>query len=241
MLVFCSNYWDHCIGMNINDYLSYVILWQKLSNFVERVCKDRDDSHGYLHMSTVAQNAVKIFQMEHKSVDQNNIKKLLEYITIVGWLHDVADHKYDLDGFLKMQVFEFVTSLMKFDEAELIMKIIDHISYSKENKAIIAGNPINFREVLGEMGALVRDFVSDADKLEALGRIGFERCVEFTSHEYKKKYGVDIPYDLLKQEVNKHAQEKLLRLKDEFIKTNYGRELATQLHNELIMELEHMQ
>ncbi|QKF93610.1 HD superfamily phosphodieaserase [Fadolivirus algeromassiliense] len=226
--------------MNISDTIEYLLLWNRLSDVVLVTCEGRDDSHGYNHMLTVVKNALKIFEHEMHSIDKIYHDQILKYIIIVAWLHDVADHKYDKDDTLKNKVRNFINTLVSDDETELICNIIDHISYSKENKAILSGHPIEFHIILGEIGSIVRDIVSDADKLEALGKIGFERCVEYQKHYYKEKHNKDIPYDLLKLEVKHHANEKLLRLKDEFIRTDYGKELAKPLHDELVNELNQM-
>lgn len=227
----------------MKDTIYESTLWNQLSEFVANVCCDRDDSHGHKHMETVAVNALKIFDKERQKISEYDVDKLERYIIITAWLHDVADHKYDKDNRLKIVVSEFTKSVVDSeDDVELILNIIDHISYSKENRALIlgSGTPIDFRSVLGGFGEIVRNIVSDADKLEALGKIGFDRCVDFTKHSYKEKYGVDISYDALKNNVIAHSHEKLLRLKDEFIRTEYGKQLAIPLHNELVIELNNM-
>jgi hypothetical protein len=228
--------------MDFNIAVSIMNLLRTLSEFVEQVCDGRDESHGYKHMQFVTVNSHKILQNEDSNSIEESTGKIFMYVSIVAMLHDVADHKYDKDGTLKNKVFEFVRDKVLFDEenALLVMKIIDHISYSKENEAIQSGKPIDFNAVLGNFGAYVRDIVSDADKLEALGEIGFGRCVEFTKDTYKKKHDKEISYELLKQEVIKHANEKLLRLKDEFMRTSYGKQLAISLHDELLEEINKM-
>jgi len=221
---------------------SFVKLLNTLTDYVKEVCKDRNDSHGLNHMLHVTMNAHQILQNDDNDLFEESLGETYLYISIVAMLHDVPDHKYDLDGTLHTQVFEFVRDKIIFDteKAQFIMDIIDHLSFSKENKAIQSGNPINYVEVLGDFGAYIRDIVSDADKLEALGEIGLYRCIEFTKHTYKEKYGKEISNKLLKQKVIEHANEKLLRLKDEFFRTNYGTFLAIPLHDELIKAINEM-
>lgn len=233
--------------MDINFATSFLSLLDTLSDFVIKKCEGRDESHGYPHMQKVTMNSHKILQNEDiRAIEKSTGKttgEIFMYATIVAMLHDVADHKYDKDGTLEKQVFEFVRDKILFDEekAKFVMTIIAHISYSKENNAINSGTPINFKEVLGEFGAYIRDVVSDADKLEALGEIGIARCVEYTKHAYKEKFGEEISNELLKQKVKDHGDEKLLRLKDEFIRTSYGKQLAIPLHNELLDAINKMQ
>lgn len=221
--------------MDYNFLVHLFKLWNSLSEFVKLMCIDRDDSHGYEHMKAVAFNSLKIFANE-KLPDIYH-KEILCSIIIVSWLHDVSDHKYDKDNTLKLKVRNFLITLVNSEECEKLMKVIEYVSYSKEQKAIINKTPIDFSDELGELYAIVRNIVSDADKLEALGKIGFERCMGYTKHTYKEKYGNDMPYELLKQTVIGHANEKLLRLKDHFIRTDAGKKMAVPLHNELIDEL----
>lgn len=202
-----------------------LLRWTLLSDFVEKICEGRDQSHGHYHMKTVATTAKSITDNDY-ALNPNYLTILMDAIT-VAWLHDVSDHKYDHDGTLDQQLNEFgFKNIPNFDE---INKIIKLISYSSENKAIIAGSPIDYESVLGTHYALVRNIVSDADKLEAIGAIGIERCVEYTRH-----INPSISNDDLYRAVHIHANEKLLRLKDEFIRTSTGKQLAIPLHLEMV-------
>lgn len=205
------------------DLVKLFQLWDKLSAFVSKTCQDRNPDHGFEHMQTVAYNTLKILQSE-------NIKsqEIWQDAIIVAWLHDVADHKYDQDGTLKENVYQFLTKLV--NDPNLIMNIIERISYSKEVKM----GTTDWPKVLGNHGCLVRNIVSDADKLEALGVNGFDRCVEYTKYDYKKKFNHEIPYEILKKNVLDHADDKLLKLKDLYIRTESGKKMAQDLHKELI-------
>ena len=229
--------------MDINDFIGVIELWGTLSNFVNIICEGRDESHGYNHMEKVAMNTLEILKDEmDQTLDVNEAQKIITDCITVAWLHDVADHKYDHDGKLKLKVKAFVRELLEnHDEVNLVMKIIDHISYSKENNAINNGNPIDFENELGKTGAFIRHVVSDADKLEALGKVGFIRMVEYTKENYKKMNHKEISSDELNKQVIQHSNEKLLRLKDYFIRTKTGREMARWKHQELIEELEKLQ
>lgn len=214
------------------------LLWEKLSNFVSNICKERDESHGHSHMKKVAENALKIIEADYKDFENYDI--ILRDTIIVSWLHDVADHKYDVDGRLYQNLLKFLKDESVTDSPELIMNIIDRISYSKEAKAIRMNQPLDWDKVLGPHGIIVRNIVSDADKLEAIGRIGVERCIEYTREHHKEKFNVDIPHDELVKNVIDHANEKLLRLKDHFIRTNEGKRMAEPLHNEMVVLLKEL-
>lgn len=215
-------------------------LMNTLPEFVAYTCKDRDPSHGYDHMKKVYENSMLIFNneidlfLEDTYYEKEDLERL---VMIVSWLHDVADHKYDKDNRLRGSVKEYLYKLIP-DDADLIEKIIDRISYSKENECKLKKVTLDWGPVLGARGWFVRDIVSDADKLEALGKVGLMRCVEYVKHKYLEDCGAQITDDVLVVKVRRHAEEKLLRLKDEFIRTAYGKRLATFLHDEFVEELD---
>jgi len=209
------------------DLVKLFQIWDKLSAYVTEICHDRNPDHGHEHMQTVAYNTLKILQSENI-----NCQKTWQDAIVVAWLHDVADHKYDHDGKLKENMHQFITKIV--DNPTLIIDIIERISYSKEVKI----GTDDWETVLGKYGCLIRNIVSDADKLEALGINGFNRCVEYTKYNYIKKFDHEIPRDVLKKNVLDHANEKLLKLKDFYIKTESGKKMAEKLHQELIFCLE---
>jgi HD superfamily phosphodiesterase len=84
------------------------------------------------------------------------------------------------------------------------------------------------------IGSKVRDIVSDADKLEAIGEAGIKRCLEYQIHKYKEDSpNQEIPHSQLIKQVVEHAHEKLLRLREHFFRTKIGKEISLPLHNEM--------
>lgn len=214
--------------MNLPSLINH--LSHEVAHFVKISCVGRDASHGFEHAQAVVRNAVVIAgALPDMSIDDMRI------IILAAWLHDVADHKYDQDGTLKKNVEKFLLKHAPQDY-QLILNIIDRVSYSKEVKARSQAT-IDWHIVLGDRGMRLRDIVSDADKLEALGRQGLERCKLYAQHYYAEKYGKEITPELLSKYVHDHAEEKLLRLKDHFIRTEPGKRLAEPLHGELIEAL----
>jgi uncharacterized protein len=205
--------------------------WDTLSTFVNVICSGRDKSHGHAHMESVANTTKKIVENDYAS-SPDFLSILIDAIT-VAWLHDVSDHKYDKDGTLDQKLDEFgYENISNFEQIKQVIKLI---SYSSENKAILNKTPIDYEQVLGNHYATVRHIVSDADKLEAIGAIGIERCIEYTRH-----INPSISDEQLKNAVHIHANEKLLRLKDEFIRTTTGKTLAIPLHDEMVQMLAKM-
>ena len=208
----------------------------QLSQFVKEVCQDRDDSHGHNHMQKVASTSLKIFIEIFGDIIPTNLD-IAKLTLMVAWLHDVNDHKYHNDQ-LAFKLKDFI-HMHSPNNVDLILKIIQHISYSTEVKLMQSNNnkKVDFDKILGATGSMVRDIVSDADKLEALGSIGLERCIDYQKHLFYQKHQTEIPIEILKQETKQHAEEKLLRLSDHFIRTSMGKKLAQPLHDEFVLAL----
>jgi HD superfamily phosphodiesterase len=170
-----------------------------------------------------------VAEMTRYIVEQDFIDEsgnlMLDAIT-AAWLHDIADHKYDHDGTLEQRLDEFgAANIWNYQE---IKHVIKYVSFSTENKAILAGTPLNFPAILGAYYSQIRDIVSDADKLEAIGKIGIQRCIEYTIHANPTYTTEQVISD-----VKKHADEKLLRLASQFIKTPIARNIAATRHKEM--------
>jgi HD superfamily phosphodiesterase len=197
--------------------------WNRLSDFVRTICADRDDSHGHAHMKTVAE--MSRFIIEKDFIDESG-NLTLDTIT-AAWLHDIADHKYDHDGTLEQRLDDFGTAnIWNYQE---IKQVIKYVSFSTENKAILAGTPIDFTAILGAYYSQIRDIVSDADKLESIGTIGIKRCIEYTTHTNPTYTQTQIIND-----VKKHAHEKLLRIASQFIRTPTARNIAQKRHDKIV-------
>lgn len=202
--------------------------WNKLSEFVETTCANRDESHGYAHMKAVAETSLHIVQQDYR--DRRHYHHLILDAITAAWLHDIADHKYDKDGTLQQTLDTFGQA--NIQNYENIKQVVKYVSYSSENKAILAGTPLDYDTILTPYYALVRHIVSDADKLEAIGKIGIKRAIEYT-----REANPTFTEEQVIADVRKHADEKLLRLATEFMRTPKGHFLAQSRHVEMINEL----
>lgn len=223
---------DTSIGDSEYIYmLEQNLLYIILSDFVHKTTDDRPDTHGHHHMSKVVYNSFEIAKKEGFTED-------LDMLMTVAFLHDVADHKYDKDGELKKQVVEFLHTLYKDPiRVQLIVDIIDRISYSREATAIKLRDTLDYDKVLGKLGCTIRQMVSDADKLEAIGEQGLDRCIKYGF----EIHGYDSSDEVIVGHVRRHAGEKLLLLKDMFIRTKAGKQMAEPLHRELQEGMLHLE
>jgi uncharacterized protein len=204
---------------NSNEYIRKYMtnIDNKLDIFVTETCQGRDETHGRNHMWKISRLAIYI------AINEGHSKKyLLEDILIVAWLHDVADHKYCEGTDLEEKLDDFLNN---FKNGKLYKDIIDRISYSKEVKY----GSKDWQKIIGIDGLIVRNIVSDADKIDAIGENGVRRCIEYGFHKYKEA----TDKEMIKR-VKDHAEEKLLLLKDKYIRTQTGKDLAKVEHDIMV-------
>jgi len=196
--------------------------WHLLSDFVQTICAGRSDTHGHAHMKAVAETSSHLLFADFYDKDGS---MRLDTIT-AAWLHDIADHKYDHDGTLEQRLDEFGTA--NIPNYSDIKQVIKYVSYSTEHNAILAGTPLDFKQILGDYYSNIRDIVSDADKLESIGLKGMER-----SFAYNKERNPTYTDAQVITEVRKIYDEKLVKLATQFIKTPTARAIAEKEHKEM--------
>ena len=196
--------------------------WQLLSDFVQTICAGRSDTHGHAHMKAVAETSAYLLFVDFYDKDGT---LMLDTIT-AACLHDVADHKYDYDGTLEQRLDEFGTANIP-NYAE-IKQVIKYVSYSTEHKAILAGTPLDFKQILGFYYSQIRDIVSDADKLESIGVKGMERSLIYNTDTNPTFTRTQVI-----AEVRKIYDEKLVKLATQFIKTPTARDIAQKEHRKM--------
>jgi uncharacterized protein len=214
----------------INEIMKYEVyelqeLNKRLSDFVKFSTAKLDESHDYFHMLKVVLNTLDIIENDY--TNHENYYELKKLALIVAWLHDVRDHKYlELsisESLFKLKIQELSKLYLNDEYANQIILIIDNISFSKENKKKLDDT------LFSPLSYTVLKIVADADRLEAIGQIGIERCTKYGTDKLK----ID-PKEVI-YHVIYHAYEKLLRLYPEnFIKTERGKFLAKPLHQEMV-------
>lgn len=162
-----------------------------------------------------------------------------EIITeLVALFHDVRDHKFkdkcisdeELRNFLfdlceKIRLSQIIQN--KKYVVDMVMKLIDMVSLSGEREKRYNLDKLNKKELY------IRNIVSDADKIDALGWYGVLRCfiyTRFTKHAGKKLS----PKTSLKNAI-KHMENHLLQLYPKgYIRTYEGKKIARVKHFEML-------
>lgn len=180
--------------------------------WVESLLADRPGrTHGMEHIARVLANTIQILEREKA------VSVVVCLAQLLALLHDVADHKYDHDGVLRRAVLE------RYGQGMLAM--MDAISYSNQTHQVQQQDLEGFCELERQTIRIVRD----ADRLDAIGLAGLDRCREFV-----REIHPGISDEAANQHVRKHFHEKLVRLyPDHFIVTESGRSMALPLHQEM--------
>lgn len=197
----------------------------QLIQLAKKMYQGRDKSHGISHVTKVRKNALMIC----KKLNITDLTTLLK-IETAALFHDLWDHKY-VDHSSKNYVTikkNLHTELRKmyFSDHDIqdIEIIINNVSLSREMCLRKKDVCLNLKHL-----QLMRDIVSDADKLEMLGLHGIDRIVEYQMYKFPDSKSYE-----LKKIVKDVYNEKISRLLiDNYIKTHPARELAQPLMQEM--------
>ncbi|TNV71961.1 hypothetical protein FGO68_gene3563 [Halteria grandinella] len=189
----------------------------QIIDFVKQSTRKFDASHNHEHALAVFQNALDIVENEADVAEID-----IDLIIQSSLLHDVRDHKYP-DSISFEDLKQFLDSITRSNSAtEKVLTLIDNVSFSNEDKQRKGLKPLTILDPIFQKRL---DVVRDADRLEAIGQIGIERCIQ-----YAQAKGLNAKEDLVK-----HFNEKLSRVYTEgFIVTKRGRELAAPKHQYMV-------
>ena len=145
-------------------YLHYLVL-----NYYKKM----DKSHGYSHVFDV----YNISMMITKKIKKEITERELIIIKMSALFHDAWDNKYikDKNEIIKIKE-ELRNDLKKINlndkDIDDIYIIIDNISFTKEYNLIMNNKKLELFDL-----TLLRDIVSDADKITSLGKEGIKRII----------------------------------------------------------------
>lgn len=220
--------------LQTNLYNQYTNLHSVLYSFVSLNSLHFDKAHNIDHVLRVVSNAVKIYE---ETDEEERLGVDLDLIIVCCYLHDIRDHKMlDSDQTItELELRKFILSIGY--DPDLVLPIINTISYSKERKLEVNNERgsgyeriislfeqvnTHFDRMTVQKLMYIRNVVSDADKLDALGEQGIARCISYGEH-------IGVGGDIGR--IVEHCEYKLLHLKGMYIHTEVGKSLAVDLHN----------
>ena len=188
--------------------------------FARSELEARGESHGLAHAKRVRALALAIYA--ELGGDDARV------VEVAALLHDVCDHKYvdpatDAGRACIERRDRFLAETLSEADAAAVLQIVGAVSYSREAKALARGEEPAWA-ALPESIRVLRHCVSDADKIDAIGVRGLERCAA-----YARERGVRGSLNVAR-EVAEHCDEKLLRLRDEYVRTAPGKRRAAPGH-----------
>ena len=185
---------------------------QNFSQWLQKVmdAKKRDDSHGMAHFERVRKGALQIAVQTQPPNEEESL-----ILQLAALCHDVLDHKYlvkeDNEGptskdDLKASMEEALRSLSGLSSQQVVdvCLISDNISLSKELAGLLEEDALMERRLLH-----LRNYVSDADKLDALGIGGLKRLAQYQTHLIKNAGGSGT-HHLSSEFLREVAQQHLL-------------------------------
>lgn len=162
----------------------------KLDILLSHVCK----SHGIEHAISVMNNAIEAL----KYIDILESDKKL--VIIAALLHDADDHKFFPSHINKENLRSVMSECgHNDDEIEVVVRMVDLVSASK--------NGDHIPDDVFEWYVIPRY----ADRVEAIGLIGIERCYQYNKTVEAKLFDDQTPILITKQEIIEYITENRQR------------------------------
>ena len=181
----------------------------------------RDPSHGIEHFERVRELSIKLADKETVLTDEQSL-----LLQLGALCHDVLDHKYIISeehyGSMKRDLQEALKDVacLQDQQMEDVLLLAENISLSREEKGNLQEKELTDRRLLD-----LRNFISDADKLDALGRQGLERLVQYQLAH------IDIGQltpEYLRGMAHKHLLKRFF-----YLRTTSGFSLGKELYEEM--------
>ncbi|CAN6667810.1 hypothetical protein TRVA0_039S01442 [Trichomonascus vanleenenianus] len=187
---------------------------EKAEEYMTERMKAYDPSHDDRHVMRVYRMAVRIAESIPKA-DMMVVK-------LAALFHDLLDSKYDHNSHsaVRSEIVNFMSSNeISQPQTDMVLKIIDDMSYSKEKKMRANHQWTTWHESCVELHC-----VQDADRLDAMGAFGVFRAAGYSCAKGNPLYDSERT-----DTCHAHFADKLLKLKDS-LKTEMGRQVGKKRH-----------
>jgi uncharacterized protein len=213
------------MGVKFMDITTKQNILANATLFAQKKLAADSSGHDWWHVDRVARTACKIALVEKADVFICELAALL---------HDVADEKLNESEQAGLTIVEqwLQQQMVSLSVLQQVMEIIGSLSFK-------GGNRPPMRTLEGQI-------VQDADRLDAIGAMGISRVFAYSG---AKGRPIHVPnlvprenmtpeeYRNGKDTAINHFYEKLLKLK-ELMNTEYGRKLAEQRHQFMLIYLQ---
>ncbi len=177
--------------------------WSKILDSVDTpihlLTAHMDVSHGYDHAIAVMKRARQIvgtrdflcFRLDFQRYDTQSkqlSQAVVDRIIIGALMHDILDHKYK-QPFSNDEIRGLFKFILTDEQLDFAFWIMVNNSWSKEMRGETKWHPTYYLE---------QAVIQDADRLEALGEVGIERCMEFNNNNV--------------EDVRQHCIDKLIKI-----------------------------
>jgi HD superfamily phosphodiesterase len=194
--------------------------WEKLDNLCLKYYIDRDPSHGIDHIMSVLDNLDLLLKSHIQPL--SHLDQTLARVSAL--LHDAYDPKYVEDPSNIKKTIRL--DLLKFGlldiEVDIIFTVIKNVSFTREKTRRNKGNKI----ILNDRIMVIRNLVSDSDKLEAIGIDSITRMIQYRE-ELGRRFEQEYILDKIFTDVREQCRERCyILLTDNYIKTEKAREIA---------------
>ncbi|KAH7108346.1 hypothetical protein BKA62DRAFT_18803 [Auriculariales sp. MPI-PUGE-AT-0066] len=187
-----------------------------------------DPSHDALHVFRVRHTALALARAQPEgTVD-------LLVVDLAALLHDILDRKYLPKDAVTTDprqhfapFFASHADALSPAQAELVVRVIDNMSWTTEKKLRAAGQWGEWHDSCLELHC-----VQDADRLDAIGAIGVMRCAAYSARVNGPLY-VPPEQPEAAESAIQHFHDKLVHIRDR-LKTQRGKELGEQRHRFLL-------
>ncbi|KAM0790062.1 hypothetical protein ACM66B_005390 [Microbotryomycetes sp. NB124-2] len=222
-----------------------------LKHFLDEACAHHarfDPSHDFYHVRRVTLLALSIaHSLANPSTSGKPRHVDLLVVQLAALAHDMLDKKYlpkDRSGSPPTakshlaRLYKGFEHVITEQQQDLVARIVDNVSYSKEVKRIAEGKQTQWHETCLELHC-----VQDADKLDAIGAMGVMRCSAYSGVTNRPLHippttsstsGLLRPSSLdatdetvATDSAIDHFDDKLFKLEG-MMKTQRGKELARQ-------------
>jgi hypothetical protein len=201
--------------------------YPNIREFTRRLLVDRAPHHGYQHAIGTATLAG-VIAKSASIVTPSTIS----LVRTVGILHDVADRKVDPSEYYRKRLDRMLSGIGRGFHYG-VTEIISRVSLTRE----ITVGTADWLPTLGPEGVLVRDYVSDADKLLSLGEVGYQRLVDYNRESYGQVYIWDNNHNRYGHtylwHVNHVVEARIIKT-PHYLRTEYARRVAPVLLDDLL-------